>query len=338
VSAATWDDINARTRGLAGHLVTSALLDELAESPDVPAFARSARVAGLIAPETGAQSALELELALRRAAARQFRIVLRWLDRRAALLRVVIEDEDRRSVRAMIRGAAAAAPAETRLAGLVPTPTLPERLLEELARQPRPRDVAALLAAWQHPFGTAALTGAAGEHPDLFRFELEVDRVFAGRAVEGARGGAAVLRSFVAETIDYANLQAALMLAGAESEQAPESAFLAGGARMTRERFLHAVAAGPASVAERLATAFPTEEARIIRRYARDAGALERELLARRIHRLLDLARRDPLGPAPVLRYFLRLRAQAMNLRLLLWGAALGAPAVARRERLVRAA
>jgi len=333
-----WDDINARARGLAEHLAAATVLDELAEAPDLPSFTRAARAVGLIAPEAAAPSPPALELALRRAAAGQFRIMLRWLDQRLPLLRVVVDDEDRRSVRAMVRGAAAAAPAEARLAGLVPTPALPERLLEELACQPRPQDVAALLAAWQHPFGTAALAAATGEHPDLFRFELEVDRVFAARAVAGGRGGGPLLRSFVAETIDYANLLAALVLAAGESEQPAEAVFLPGGSRLTRERFLEAVAAGPATVAERLADAFGPLEAAVIRRHSDDAGALERELLALRIRRLRTVARRDPLGPAPTLGYFLRLRAQAMNLRLLLWGAALGAPAAVRRERLVRSA
>jgi vacuolar-type H+-ATPase subunit C/Vma6 len=333
-----WDDINARVRGLAAHLVTPPLLETLAEVPDLPAFARTARAAGLISAETGVQAPLALELALRRAAAGQFRILLHWLDRQLPLLRVVVEDEDRRSVRAIVRGAAAGAPAEARLAGLVPTPSLPERLLEELARQPRPGDVAVLLATWRHPFGTAALAAMTGQHPDLFRFELEVDRVFAARATAGARHGGASLCAFVAETIDFANLNAALVLARGEAEQPAEAAFLPGGRRLIRETFLAAVALGSERAAERLATSFGRPEAEIIRRYARDAGALERELLALRIRRLRNLARRDPLGPAPVLGYFLRLRAQAMNLRVLLWGVALRAPTSVRRERLVRVA
>jgi vacuolar-type H+-ATPase subunit C/Vma6 len=264
--------------------------------------------------------------------------MLRWLDQRLPLLRVVIEDEDRRSVRAIVRGAAAGAAGETRLAGLVPTPSLPERLLEDLARQPRPGDVAVLLAAWRHPFGTAALAASKGQHPDLSHFELEVDRAFATRAVAGARNGGPLLRAFVAETIDYANLHAAMVLAGGKTEQSAEPAFLPGGRRLSRAAFLAAVAMGSEQAAESLATSCGPPEMEIIRRYSSDAGALERELLALRINRLRSLARLDPLGPATLLRYFLRLRAQAMNLRVLLWGAALRAPAAVRRERLVRAA
>jgi vacuolar-type H+-ATPase subunit C/Vma6 len=333
-----WDDVNARARGLAGHLVAASVIDELAEVPDLAGFTRALRATGLIGAEATVQSPLELELALRRTAARQFNIMIRWLDQRLPLLRVVIEDEDRRSVRAVVRGAAAGAAAEARLAGLVPTPSLPERLLEELARQPRPEDIAALLAAWRHPFGSAALAAAKGQHPDLSRFELEVDRAFATRAAAGARHGGPLLRAFVAETIDYANLHAAMVLAGGETEQPAGPAFLAGGRRLTREAFLAAAAMDSQRAAEHLATSFGPPEADIIRRYSRDAAALERELLALRIHRLRSLARRDPLGPAPLLRFFLRLRAQAMNLRVLLWGAALRAPAAVRRERLVRVA
>lgn len=333
-----WGDLNARARGLARHLVEPEVMRQLADAPDLVAFVRVARAAGLVAPDASAESVLEVELALRRTAARQLRLLLRWVGDRAPLVRIVVEDEDRRSVRAILRGAAAGAASEARLAGLVPTPSLPERLLEELAAQPTPREVAALLAAWGHPFGPAALGAASVEHPDLFRFEVEIDRVFAARAAAGARRGGPVLRAFVADTIDYANVRAALVLAAGESEQPAGAAFLPGGRRFARERFLEAAAAGP-DAASKLATALaPDEVSAVVRRTAGDAGALERELLALRIRRLRDLARTDPLGSAPLLAYFLRLRAEQENLRLLLWGAALGAPGPLRRDRLVPSA
>lgn len=333
-----WGDLNARARGLGRHLLGAEVLRQLASAADVAGFVRVARAAGVVAPDASAESVLEVELALRRTAARQLRLLLRWVGDRSPLVRIVVEDEDRRSVRAILRGAAAGAASEARLAGLVPTPSLPERLLEELAARPTPKDVAALLAAWGHPFGPAALRAASVEHPDLFRFELEIDRVFAARAVAGARRGGPVLRAFVADTIDYANLGAALVLAAGESEQPPASAFLPGGRRLTRERFLEAVAAGPDAGAKLAAAFAPDEVAGLLGRHAGDAGGLERGLLALRIRRLRALARTDPLGSAPLLAYFLRVRAEQENLRLLLWGAALGAPGALRSEWLVPSA
>jgi hypothetical protein len=44
------------------------------------------------------------------------------------------------------------------------------------------------------------------------------------------------------------------------------------------------------------------------------------------------------MGSAPLLLYFLRLRAEQESLRLLLWGMALGAPSELRREWLVSSA
>lgn len=332
-----WGDLNARARGLARHLAGPGVLRQLADVPDLAGFVRIARSAGLLAPDAGAQSVLEVELALRRAAARRFRLLLRWAGDRSPVIGIVVEDEDRRSVRAILRGAAAGAASEARLAGLVPTPSLPERLLEDLAARPAPAGVAALLSAWGHPFGPAALAAARVEHPDLFRFELAVDRAFATRAVAGARRGGSVLRDFVADTIDDINLKAALVLAAGESEEPPATAFLAGGRRLTRERFLEAVAAG-ADAGARLAAAFaPADVAALLRRHAGDAVALERGLLALRIRRLHQRARTDPLSAAPLLTYLLRLRAEQENLRLLLWGAALGAPLALRREWLVPA-
>ncbi|HEU5169275.1 MAG TPA: V-type ATPase subunit [Gemmatimonadales bacterium] len=336
-----WDDVNARARGLGRHLASEQLLDRLAAAPDLAALARELRAAELAGPEAVDRSPPMLEVAIRRAAGRSFALLLRWLGDRADLVRIVIEDEDRRSLRALFRGAAEGASAEVRLAGLLPTPTLPERLLEELARQHRPRDQAALLAVWGHPYASVVLPAAAGDHPDLLRLGLGIDHRFAERATEGARRGGAALRAFVADTIDADNLLGALALAGRrESDWPVESAFLPGGTRLSRDRFVAAARAPDrARAADIIARAFGDEAiAGVLRARAFELFALEQELLRLRIRRLRDLARRDPLGPAPLLRYFLRLRVQVVNLQLLVWGAALGVPPAVRRERLTRVA
>jgi uncharacterized protein (DUF1501 family) len=82
-----------------------------------------------------------------------------------------------------------------------------------------------------------------------------------------------------------------------------------------------------------LAPAFPEPRARLIRRHGDEPSQLERALLADRIEALGREAREDPLGPAPVLRYFLRLRAQVIALRAAIWGAALAAPPAVRAAR-----
>jgi vacuolar-type H+-ATPase subunit C/Vma6 len=331
--APAWDDVNARARGLAGHLLDRAALEDLGGAPDLPTLARRLAERGI--ETAGDSSPAGLELAVRRAGARQVRLLARWLGDRADLLRVILEDEDRRSVRALLRGAVAGAPAAARLAGLLPTPSLPERLLEELAHQLRPRDVAALLTVWKHPFGSPLLGVSSSEHPDLFAVEHALDRAFAARAVEGAARGGGALRAYVADQIDLANAATAVALAGGPAERPAESLFLPGGRRLRLEGYTAAAKAGDiAKAAAIIAVAFEEPRAALIRRHAGQPVELERALLAERIEALGRQAREDPLGPAPILRYFLRLRAQMVALRLAIWGAALGAPPAVRRGRM----
>ena len=168
---ARWEDLTARTRGLATHLLAPGQLDGLARAPDFDALSDAFRALGLLVPEGGTVTPEQLELSVRRAAAAKLRTLTRWAGARKALLAVVFEDEDRRSLRAMLRGAVHGASAEQRLGGLIPTPALPERALGELARQPTPGAVAALLAAWGSPYGPALLPDAAAVHPDLLALE-----------------------------------------------------------------------------------------------------------------------------------------------------------------------
>jgi vacuolar-type H+-ATPase subunit C/Vma6 len=334
--SATWGDLNARARGLATHLASRPTLEQLAESPNLAILARDCVAAGVLPGEPEQPSTLGLELAFRRAAARPLQLLTRWMGLRTEALRFVLEDEERRSLRAVLRGAAAGVAAETRLSGLVPTPDLPERLLTELARQPHCRDVVALLIAWHHPYGPPLLPAVAGDPPDLFRLECELNRTFALRATRGARRGGKALRAFVEETIDLENLCGGLVLAASELELAPDAAFLPGGRRITLDAFRAAVKTrNPTRAADLLAAPFGDSEiARLARRHATDPRALEESLLRDRIQRLREQARRDPLGPAPLLWYLFRLRAQAVSLGLLVWGAALGVPPAARRDSL----
>ena len=332
--SAIWGDLNARARGLATHLASRATLMQLAESLDLPTLSRDCVATGVLSAEPEQRSPLALELAFRRAAARQLQILIRWMGPRAEPLRVVLEAEDRRSLRALLRGAAAGVAAETRLAGLIPTPSLPERLLEELARQPRCRDVVSLLVVWRHPYGPPLLAAVASDPPDLFKLECELNRTFALRATHGARRGGEALRAFVEESIDLDNLCGGLVLAANELELSSDAAFQPGGRRVSLDRFRAASRIrNLEQAATQLSAGFgDSAVARLARQHAADPRALESALLRYRLEPLRQQARLDPLGPAPLLWYLLRLQAQAMSLRLLLWGVTLGVPTALRRD------
>ena len=330
-----WEDLDARARGLATHLLTQAELDVLTQAPDLAALAEELGRRDYLVEE-GPATAVALELALRRAAAARLRILARWAGPRVAALAVWFEDEDRRSLRALLRGAVQGAPADERLAGLIPTPTLPERALRELARQNKPGAIAALLTAWRNPYGSTLLPEASAAQPDLLRLELLLNRTFAGRATRAARN-TGLLAAFVRETIDLENAYTALVLATEGKDVTAKEAFLQGGERLSIAAFEVAAATGEAAEAmRRLAASFAaTPLAQVFGRRAGDPGRLEEAVLRIRVRALVRAMRTEQLGPAPLLAYALRLRAELIDLRRIIWGLALAAPRAALVQDLV---
>jgi vacuolar-type H+-ATPase subunit C/Vma6 len=330
-----WEDLDARARGLATHLLSRAELDALGRLPDVAALGDALRRHDYPVEEREVSPAT-LELAVRRMAAARLRLMARWCGPRTGVLAVVFEDEDRRSLRALLRGAIQRVPAEARLAGLLPTPELPERALQELSHQPTPAALATLLTVWRNPYGAALAGAAAAAQPDPFTLEVLVNRTFATRAGRAARGRG-LLERYVRETIDVENAYAALALAGAEKDVKPKDAFLSGGARISIAEFETAAAAGESgAAAQRLAAAFqgtPLEPP--FARWRDDPAVLERAVLRVRIRGLVRAMRTEPLGPAPVLAYLLRLRTEVIDLQGIIWGISLGAPHVALARDLV---
>ncbi len=323
----SWEDLSARAKGLGTHLVPDPVLEELSRASDLAALA--ARLADLgfpVAPE-GNITAGELELAARREAARRLRILGRWLGDRAATLAVFFDDEDHRSIRALIRGAMAGTPREARLSGLIPTPTLPERALEELAGQATPAEIAAHLLVWDHPFGGPLLPVSGGEPPELARMELALYHAFGERARAGARRGGRVLREFVAETIDLLNLEAGLLLAGGGQEIPIDDGFLGGGRVLTREAFGRAAGSADRGVAWRvMGGLFRATALGAVFRASEPPVRFEGALLRLRIGAWHRKGRLAPQSGAGVIEYLLRLRLQVLAIREVLWGVELGVP------------
>jgi len=321
-----WGDVNARVRGLGSRLLPPEEMSRLAEADDLQALARALATLGVLSDEMPGATAPAIELALRRAAAAPVRILRRWLGDREGAMAVGLDVEDCRSLRALIRGAAEGVHAEARLTGLIPTPALPERLLEELAGRVRVRDQATLLIAAGHPYGPAILAAAAETVPDLFSIELAIVRTFAERALRGARSAGRFLRDYVRGLIDSDNCRIALLLAGTELVEPAASAFLAGG-RLSPGDFEQAAAAGdPHRAARILDAALGGRLASLVVRHASDPAALEEALEVHDLESLRHHARLDPLGPAPVLLYLRQLRQQSIALGRLVWSLDLGLP------------
>jgi len=331
-----WADLIARARGLSTHLLGRTRLAELARMRDLGRLAAALDEAyGPGVGLTPGASAEELEIAVRRAAARDLRTIAHWTGNRDTYLAPLFLDEDRRSIRALLRGAAAGSPPPERLAGLVPTPTLPEGALEELARQRSVNTVVALLIAWAHPFGAALLEEARRPQPDLLQLDLALNSEYAkcsARAVQRApRGDAARhdLVAYVRATVDLENASTAMQLAAQRSDIDAGLLFVPDGRWLDRARFLDAAHASDAVAASAtLARAFRgTPLARVATAVPR--RAFEDAALSAELRWSIDAARRTPLGAAPVIAFFLRLRAEVRDLRFIIWRIALGAPPAA---------
>jgi vacuolar-type H+-ATPase subunit C/Vma6 len=224
----------------------------------------------------------------------------------------------------LLRGAATGIPAVQRLAGLIPTPALPERALEALAQQPTTRALAAMLVSWRNPYGAVLLTEAARAKPDLLCLELALDRAFAKRA-GAAAGRQHELREFVAETIDLQNINAALVLARGLTATDIEAAFLPGGRHVGLASFVRAASAPVAGAAlQSLQRDIHHPVLADALRAAAGPASMERAALRARVRAWARRALAAPLGPAPILAYVLRLRAEAMDLLTVAWRLSLG--------------
>ena len=318
-----WVDAVARARGLRTHRLPAGALAGLRRAPDLAALGRDLRLRGFPVDE-GERRAAALDLATRRRAAAELRVLIRWCGPRAALLPVIFEDEDRRSLRALLRGALQRAPADSRLAGLVPTPTLPERALAELAVARAPAAVGTLLTVWGHPFAPALRPVVAADPPDPLAIEIALDRAWASRASAGARQGGPEVQRFVTDALDLANAATVLALAGQAPRRAGEQ-FLDGGHQLDRPTYSMLLARDRAAAARILAATFAgTPYAGVLRTAPRHG--FDDALLAARLAAVHDAARRAPLGPAPVLWYALELRGETVAVSRIVWRLALGAP------------
>ncbi len=335
----SWGPLVTRARGLSGRLLTPATLHALALSADRRAFSdaleRMAYVA--FAPNAPPPDERAVEAAVRRVASRRLAALARWSRDDDDLLVPLLEDEDRRSIRALVRGAVAGVAPELRTAGLVPTPALPARALAELALLGDISSIAGVLLALRHPFARALAAEAHLDRPDLFSIEQAVMRAWAARALCAARRGDAALRLYVQRNIDLQNLWAARLLAEQRSDATAHALFVSGGALVHLEDLQHAAASHrPESLARRMLARVahtPLHPALVATTRAADDAALS-ALIAEFLRR----SRREPLGMAPVIGYVLRLRAEHRALLRILWQISLGVPPALRVRDLEEAA
>jgi hypothetical protein len=297
--------IAARARGLTTEVLTADLLAAIELARDPPGLASALEKARL--PADPAPDAVD---ALTRArTSRDLAILARW----SGALAPLELDEDRRSLRLVIRGLAAAAPAGRRLLGTIATASLPSPVLAALAAAPDLAGITDVLARRGHPFAAVL----ADQPLDTLALELALARRFA----ELARPRDHAMRIHVTQVIDAENVEAALLIA-ARGAGVPD-AFVRGGRELGRDAFEAAVRQPIDAARETLAAALATTPLADAL-YAPAPGALEDAALGWQLATQRGLRRLQPLGLAPAIHLVLRRRDEARRLRRAAWKLALG--------------
>lgn len=321
-------DINARARGLRTRLLTTDDLRRLAHARSLFALQRELAALGCIPTDTPSTAA-GLGRAIRRRAAELMAIVGRWCaDERRPILAIVLDDEDRRSIQSVLRGAEQGAPSDARLEGLVPTIHLSERAIRVLASQPTIADVVRMLVLWNHPFGVPLVDSVSGARPSLFEVEVALQRAFAARALASARKAGRHLVAYARQVVDVMNAWSALLHFPERDPAIVDLTFIEGGAAIDREAFGQLLTVGDFDeVRTRLVSVFrATALQGAFAQGPGEVATLEAAVLRAQIEEQGRAARMNPESPAPLIRFALGLRAEVIDLRRIIWGVSLETP------------
>ena len=308
-------ELVARARGLAGRLLSEELLVDVERARDVRSLAAALRGAGITTI-----SAPAVDATVRRTLANELALLVRWTGERNGrrdTLAVIELDEDRRSLRGILRGLAAGVAPDSRLEGAIATSHLPERALTQLATAATIADLQRRLARLDHPFSRALIVEPGAI--DLVAGELALARAFAA-ATASTRETAA--RIYIAQLIDIENVAAITAFRSRGRALHVDRLFLAGGQRLARDQLIAMAKAD--AWREQLARTFArTPIASAI--FA--PAALEDAALTWQLTTQARLRRSDPHGLAAVLHFVLCRRREAERLRRAAWRVAFGGAA-----------
>jgi vacuolar-type H+-ATPase subunit C/Vma6 len=271
----------------------------------------------------------------RAAAGVLMRTLTRWLQLRPRAAEFLFADEEQRAVRRIVRGILTGRPASWRLHDLVPTPALPIRALELLARQPKLQSVVATLSVWRSPYADALAPFAGQTRVDAFAVDLVLFRTCVEQYNRLVRRRGPEFRQHLRNLIDTENLLAALVIAERPQDVAAETLFLEGGQYLSRATFQAAAHAQDVNAALLALRAHVTGWLASALQAPSWSASPEATLLRAWIAHYRRLARLQPLGLWQPLLFLQRLRAQVGDLRRLAWGIALGAPPSLLLEQLV---
>ena len=346
-----------RARGLGSRLVGEAVLAEIERARDQAGLALALGRAGL-----GEDASVDaVEALARNRIIEDLKILSRWARDHRDAMTVIELDEDRRSLRTLVRGLAAGVGSVRRRAACIPTSRLTARILIALSEVTSLADLAQILTMHEHPLAPAL----ASHHAtiDVLAIEAALTERFAALAREHVDDRA--LRVYLAQLIDGENTESAILLAArgkridatqmfigaAKGAKRPNSGAIgatranapmrANDARV-RGGTRHAASTRPADVSHltlaefERAAAGPLDETREILATALRGTPLERAVrtsspaavedatLAWQLASQRAMRRASPHGLSSVLFLVLRRREEARRLRRAAWRFALG--------------
>ena len=321
-------DLNTRARGLRTRLLSATELQRLSRAQSLFGLRRELGSLGLVAAE-GPLTPAGLEREVRRHSAGALSILGRWCsDERRPVLAVVLEDEDRRSLLSLIRGAERGVSSDARMSGLMPTSQLSERALRVLADQPTMADVVRVLTLWDHPYAQPLIASVTKSKPSLFEVEVALVRAFASRALTRASKAGRQLLDYAEQVVDLANAWSVLLHFAEGDPELVDAVFVEGGGLLDRETFAALLELdGVEAVRAALGKAFrPSPIGASFANVENDLSTLETEVLRAQIAEQRRAARIMPESAAPLISYALELRAELLDLRRIIWGISLEAP------------
>jgi V/A-type H+-transporting ATPase subunit C len=326
----------ARAKGLATRLLPRPALEALADADDLDVFARGL---SSVAPQIGVVGmpvdVFTIEHAIGHTAQRYVDTLDRWREQAAGVLDIHAARQDRHTLRAMLRGAAAGAAPSARLGGSLPTTSLSQPALARLAVASSPADVVHELVLLGHPDARRLLPLVHVSQVDLFAVDVALLAGFAERATHTAARADQPARDFVHAQIDAGNVQSALWLATGAGDVTPAEVFVRGGRWLSEQAFITAAAVKPERALMLLAAALAASPLWSALPAVAGDAALDRLFLIAMLRHLTRAARLEPLSTAPVLRVLLLIDAQSRDLRALAWGAEMRTPATLRKQQLV---
>jgi len=323
----SWTSIVARTRGLSARLLSEGTLRAIEDCATFRELALRLTECRYLATERAEMvvGAREIELACRRVAADRLAVLERWaLDDPELLLPFTLA-EDVRSVRALVRGAAAGVAADLRLVGLIPTRMLPLRALSHLASLDNIPAMRALLALWGHPLTDALDSKADGTQLDVMSIECRLLERWAQASLRasGGVGASRSIRAYVADAIDLANATTARILASERAELPAADLFVPGGRAITRDDVLDAAQRRDIGALARRVHARNPGSAVDVALFS-DSRRVEEEILMARIADSRGRTREDALDPGVISLFLLRLRAEQERIIRAAWSCGLG--------------